>query len=43
VESQRLRDMIISAVRAMTYDELSQVKFPAAVWLRIHEEPKREK
>jgi hypothetical protein len=43
VESQRLRDMIISAVRAMTYDELSQVKFPAAVWLRIHEDPKREK
>ena len=43
VESQRLRDMIISAVRAMTYDELSQVTFPAAVWLRIHEEPKREK
>jgi hypothetical protein len=44
VETQRLRDAIISAVRAMTYDELSQVTLPASAWLRIfREEPRREK
>jgi hypothetical protein len=35
VQTRRLRDLIIQAVRAMTYEELSQVSLPASVVLRI--------
>lgn len=35
VQTRRLRDLVIQAVRAMTYEELSQVSLPASVILRI--------
>ena len=35
VQTRHLRDLIIRAVRIMTYEELSQVSLPAAVVLRI--------
>ena len=35
VQTRRLRDLVIRAVRAMTYEELSQVALPASVILRI--------
>lgn len=35
VETRRLRDLVIRAVKAMTHDELSQVPLPASVILRI--------
>lgn len=44
VETQRLRDAIIAAVRAMTHDELSQLALPSSAWLRTFwEDPGREK
>lgn len=39
VETRQLRNLIINAVRAMTYEELSQVSLPASVVLRISRRP----
>lgn len=35
VQTRRLRDLVIQAVRAMSYEELSRVPLPASVVLRI--------
>jgi hypothetical protein len=44
VEAQRLRDALISVIRVMTHEELSQISLPASAWLRVYrDEPKREK
>jgi hypothetical protein len=37
VRTRQLRDLIIHAVRAMNYEELSQISLPASVVLRISE------
>jgi hypothetical protein len=42
VRTQQLRDLIISAIRTMTYDELSQIQLPAFALLRVSEHPTRK-
>jgi hypothetical protein len=42
VETRQLRNLIINAVRAMTYEELSHVSLPASVVLRISRRPGRD-